>query len=52
MGYYDGRDLPFYWNVADQYVLFDRFFSSTRRRQPRELPLLGGGERTGEPERR
>jgi phospholipase C len=28
MGYYDGRDLPFYWNVADDYVLFDRFFSS------------------------
>jgi phospholipase C len=28
MGYYDDRDLPFYWNIADQYVLFDRFFSS------------------------
>jgi phospholipase C len=28
MGYYDDRDLPFYWNVADQYVLFDRFFTS------------------------
>jgi phospholipase C len=28
-GYYDGRDLPYYWNVADEYVLFDRFFSST-----------------------
>ena len=28
MGYYDGRDLPFYWNLADEYVLFDRFFSS------------------------
>jgi phospholipase C len=28
MGYYDGRDLPYHWNVADQYVLFDRFFSS------------------------
>lgn len=28
MGYYDGRDLPFYWNVADDYVLFDRFFSA------------------------
>src|SRR5207302_7085726 len=28
MGYYDGRDLPFYWNVADNYVLFDRFFTS------------------------
>ena len=29
MGYYDGSDLPFHWNVADQYVLFDRFFAST-----------------------
>jgi len=28
MGYYDERDLPFHWNVADEYVLFDRFFSS------------------------
>src|SRR5829696_932196 len=30
MGYYDGSDIPFHWNVADQYVLFDRFFSSTK----------------------
>ena len=29
MGYYDGRDLPFYWNVADEYVLFDRFFAAS-----------------------
>ena len=28
MGYYDERDLPFYWNIAREYVLFDRFFSS------------------------
>ena len=28
MGYRDGRDLPYYWNLADQYVLYDRFFSS------------------------
>lgn len=28
MGYYDARDLPYYWAIADQYVLFDRFFSS------------------------
>ena len=28
MGYYDDRDLPFYWNLADEYVLFDRLFSS------------------------
>jgi phospholipase C len=28
MGHYDDRDIPFYWNVADEYVLFDRFFST------------------------
>jgi phospholipase C len=28
MGYRDGSDLPYYWNLADQYVLYDRFFSS------------------------
>jgi phospholipase C len=28
MTYYDDRDLPYYWNLADQYVLFDNFFSS------------------------
>lgn len=28
LGYYDDRDLPFYWNLADEYVLFDHFFSS------------------------
>ena len=28
MGYYDERDIPYYWNLADTYVLFDRFFSS------------------------
>jgi phospholipase C len=28
MGYYNGSDLPFYWNLADRYVLFDHLFSS------------------------
>jgi phospholipase C len=28
MGHYDGRQLPFYWRLADEYVLFDRFFGS------------------------
>lgn len=28
MGYYDDRDLPYHWNVADEYVLFDNYFSS------------------------
>lgn len=30
MGYYDDADLPYYWNLADNYVLFDRFFSSAK----------------------
>ena len=30
MGYYDRRDLATYWDLADNYVLFDKFFSSTR----------------------
>jgi phospholipase C len=28
MGHYDDRDIPYYWNLADEYVLFDRFFTS------------------------
>jgi phospholipase C len=30
LGYYDERELPYYWNLADEYVLFDRYFSSAR----------------------
>lgn len=28
MGYYDGSDISYYWNLADNFVLFDRWFSS------------------------
>lgn len=28
MGHYDDGDIPYYWNVADNYTLFDRFFTS------------------------
>jgi phospholipase C len=28
MGWLNDEDVPFDWNVADQYVLFDRYFSS------------------------
>ena len=28
LGYRDGRDVRYYWNLADKYVLYDRFFSS------------------------
>lgn len=30
MGHYDDRDLPYYWNLVDEYVIFDRFFSSDK----------------------
>ncbi len=30
MGYYDDRDIPYYWNLADNFVLFDHFFSSAK----------------------
>jgi phospholipase C len=30
MGYYDDGDIPYYWNVADNYTLFDRFFTSAK----------------------
>jgi phospholipase C len=30
MGYYDSSDIPYYWNLADNYVLFDHFFSSAK----------------------
>ena len=41
------RDIPFYWNVADNYVLFDRFFTSAVRRQRVEPHVLGRGRRRG-----
>jgi phospholipase C len=31
MGYYDFRDLPYYWNLASGYVLADNFFSPTMK---------------------
>ena len=30
MGHYDAEALPFYWGAAQNYVLFDKFFSSSR----------------------
>ncbi len=30
MGYYDASDIPYYWNLADNFVLFDRMFSSAK----------------------
>jgi len=28
MGHFTDKDIPFYWNLADQYVLFDNYYSS------------------------
>lgn len=30
IGYYDDNDIPYYWTIADEYVLFDRFFTSAK----------------------
>ncbi len=30
MGYYDASDIPYYWNLASNFVLFDHFFSSAK----------------------
>jgi phospholipase C len=29
MGFHDARDLPYYWNLAEDNVLFDRFFAAS-----------------------
>jgi len=31
MGYYDDRDIPYYWKFASEYVLAQRFFSPSMR---------------------
>jgi phospholipase C len=52
MAYYDDRDLPYYWNVADEYVLFDRFFSSSNSGSIRNhmFRVTGGPGATGRAE--
>jgi phospholipase C len=49
MGYYDQRDLPTYWGLANRYVLLDRFFSSTRsgERVNRSYWVSGGAPPSG-----
>ncbi|MEO7262549.1 MAG: alkaline phosphatase family protein [Jatrophihabitantaceae bacterium] len=51
MGYYDQRDLPTYWGLANRYVLFDHFFSSTRsgQRVNRSYWVSGSAPPTGSP---
>ena len=44
MGYYDASELPFYWEAAQNYVLFDHFFSSVKYGISGQPLLLGVGE--------
>jgi phospholipase C len=52
MAYYDERDIPYYWNLADNYVLFDNFFSSAKDGSlvnhifwiAGQMPAVGKGE--------
>lgn len=30
MGYLDGSDLPYYWNLADRFTLFDQFYAGSQ----------------------
>ncbi len=42
-GYYDYRDIAFYWNLAREYVLFDNYFSSVMSNSlPNHLYLVAG----------
>lgn len=52
MAYYDEQDLPYYWNIADEYVLFDRFFSSSNSGSIRNhmFRVTGGPGATGKAE--
>ena len=44
MGHYNAEALPFYWGAARSYVLFDKFFSSSRlgERANRNYWVSGG----------
>jgi phospholipase C len=43
MGYYDSRDIPYYWDYASQFVLMDNFFSSVMGPSlPNHLYLIAG----------
>jgi phospholipase C len=43
MGYYNGGDLPRYWKAAQEYVLFDNYFTSVMSESlPNHLYLVAG----------
>ena len=46
MGHYDGSDLPYYWNLADRFTLFDHFFASSQAGSlPNRLVAVAGPDR-------
>lgn len=46
LGYYDFNEIPFYWNLADEYVLADNWFSSVMGPSfPNHLFLFAGSSR-------
>lgn len=51
MGHYDDRDLPYYWNLADEFVLFDRFFSSAHAGSIWNRTFWVAGQAAGEEHR-
>lgn len=43
MGYYDNQDIPYYWDYASRYTLFDNYFSSVLGPSlPNHLYLIAG----------
>jgi len=43
MGYYDGTDIPYYWDYASRFTLFDNYFSSVMGPSlPNHLYLVAG----------
>ena len=43
MGYLDGSDLPYYWNLASRFTLFDHFYASSQAGSlPNRLVAISG----------
>ncbi len=43
LGYYDYRDIPYYWDYASQFVLMDNYFSSEMSQSlPNHIYLMAG----------
>jgi phospholipase C len=46
MGYYDGSNIPYYWDYANKYVLDDNFFSSLPGPEfPNHLYIMSGNNK-------